>query len=122
MEERIITFNGKNIKFNNVAPIDLYLYKRGYEILLYSIKTSFDNTIIFLKSHHLTPLHKVLKYKDKKNIIFILSELNVYDYVKEKKEKYEKKKILTFYEKNRLNHYKYMEKRLLNIITKFYLN
>jgi hypothetical protein len=115
MEERIVSFNGKNIKLYNVAPIDLYLYKRGYDILLHSIKTSCNNTIKFLKNHHLTPLHKVLKYKDKNNIIFILSELNVYDYVKEKKEKYEKKKILTFYEKNRLNHYKYMEKKLLYI-------
>jgi hypothetical protein len=116
-----ISQNGKKLCIGSVAPLDLYLYKDGYINLIKYIKTSPHKTIIFLSSHHLTPFHHVLKYKNDKGYIFILSRDNIYDFVKSKKEKYKSICItrnLTLYERERFIHYIIMKNKLDKFINR----
>ena len=118
----IATYNGNPIQLSpSYAPVDIFLYEDGYYNLLSYIKTSSTGTKKFLSHHHLTPLHKVLKYKDNKGRSHTLSNLCVYEYLCEKKEKYIdicKTRSLTLYEKNRLNHYTIMKNNLFPWITR----
>ena len=124
--KRIATYNGISIQLSPIyAPVDIFLYKDGYNLLLSYIKTSPTATKKFLSHHHLTPLHRVLKYKDAKGRLHTLSNSSVYDYICMKKQKYIdicKSRSLTLYEKNRLNHYTIMEDSIFPWVTRLIKN
>ena len=125
--KRIAKYNDIYVQLSPFyAPVDIFLYKYGYNLLLSHIKTSPTETKKFLSHHHLTPLHRVLKYKDNKSsYTYTLSNLNVYDYICMKKQKYIdicKSRSLTLYEKNRLNHYTIMEDSIFPWVTRLIKN
>ena len=126
LKKRVGNYNGKNIQLSlSYAPIDMYLYKDGYKTLLHHIKTSPVNLKKFLAHHHITPLHKVLKYKNKNGKEYILSDLSIYEYINQKLCKYinlSRHRSLTFYEKSRYKYYIILEDRVFPWIPRLIKN
>lgn len=93
----------------SVGPVDLYLYEDGFKKLKKYIKTSTPKVLKFLKSHHMTPIHRILKYETKKTkekIVF--SDKSVYAYVSYKAAQYNalnRQRKLLPHERARYNHY-----------------
>ena len=102
----------------SVGPVDLYLYEDGFRKLKKYIKTSTPKVLEFLGSHHITPIHRVLKYETKKTkekIVF--SDKSVYAYVSYKAAQYgalNRQRKLLPHERARYDHYSGMSLALFH--------